>query len=168
MNKAEVAKKLQALIANSDSEHEVASARVMLDNLVAKYDIHFDAVEKQRPLRYKKRSEKLVLQVCSMLFYGKDVSVDRSSRKSEFYVLCTEHEQVEAQATYDFYDARYAEELELFMSAFIQRNKIFSPEATLGDTSEETPVERMKRLQARAIAQGLSYHTLHKQLEEKK
>ena len=80
-------------------------------------------------------------------------------KKKAYFVRCTSEEFLEIQAKLGFYLYHYENELEIFYSAFIQRNELFPK-----DSFDSSPLTE-KDIQALKLAKSLDKHDYVLQIE---
>lgn len=83
-------------------------------------------------------------------------------------IECTPAQYIEIEADFAFYSEAMKEEMELFYSAFLQKNELFPPpelaaEPTEAEKEEWKDVERAWKIHS--MMGGLDRHTRHKALE---
>ena len=81
--------------------------------------------------------------------------------KTKVAVECTVKEQIELQATLDFFWDRYQEELQHFYKAFIVKNHLFPKSPGRGKPIQED--ENWQKIQQ--MSQGIDFNTMKKQIE---
>lgn len=167
MKKAiQLAKKLLALSKGGDGG-EAKAAEHMLKRHMDKHGIHLDQLEDEIPKPYRvkfrkgKFSKMLMVQVIDKVM-GELPTMYRIGRKCEFKFQCTASQYIEIEAMYDFYMAKYQEEIHRFNLGFISKNRIFSDSDSEGSESTLTQEEIMK---IRKMMDGMESHSYHKQIE---
>ncbi|WP_324825093.1 hypothetical protein [Sinanaerobacter sp. ZZT-01] len=70
-------------------------------------------------------------------------------------VYCTPAQKLELELEYDFYKRKFNEDMELFLEAFIQRNKIFPVDVLKAPIDKELTAKEMQMLW---IAEVLERH----------
>ena len=88
--------------------------------------------------------------------------------RKEVGIECTPAQYIEIEADFAFYSEAMKEEMELFYSAFLQKNGLFPPpelaaEPTEAEKEEWEDVERAWKIQS--MMNGMDRHTRHKALE---
>lgn len=83
-------------------------------------------------------------------------------------IKCTAAQYIEIEADFAFYNEAMKEEMELFYSAFLQKNRLFPPpelaaEPTEAEKEEWEDMERMWKIHS--MMNGMDRHTRHKALE---
>lgn len=127
----ELAKKLNEL-AKRGVGGESENAKRFLDKLLKKHgispeQIEGDKIEREYFKLNKKTDERLMAQIFSNILGDAYNSYYQSKQKKTIVsVDCTKAQQIEIQAKYDFYSKLYEQEVEIFYSAFIQRNELWS------------------------------------------
>lgn len=141
MDKDSVLKKIEALIniANNSSAYkgEKDSATDLINKLKAKYGITDDMIESlndekrtSHQFRYQGKEGRKILYHVAYKIIGNidDLVVYTMKRKRQVMMLlieCTDAEAIQIQFLYDFYYDLYHKELDLFMTAFINKHNLF-------------------------------------------
>lgn len=148
--KRELLKKLRALAQRGEAgEREVAQQR--LAELLIKYNVceaelSDDALELHKFTFHNDFQRKLLIQ----LFYkiAPDRNYFRYTRGPGKYsvreIECTKAEALQIGIEYEFYSRLWAEEVEFFLSAFIQKHRIFDERP--GHKSQEVDDETIFRM----------------------
>lgn len=138
----ELAKKLKAL-ADRGIGGEKINAEKMLKALMKKHGITMQEIEGDEidfnEIIVSKEKKKLFHQIGYSIFGKAFRNLDIRRVGSTRYVKCTKAQAVEWEAKLNFYWRLYAEELDIFFHAFVQRNNIFSSDA---EEHEPKPEER--------------------------
>lgn len=154
--KLELLKKLKAL-AERGVGGEKEGAQKKLEQLMKKYgieDANFsEDKEEDHDFRYHDEFEKKILR---QLFYK--IVPDFQSRtyfyrhgrgsKSTYGIRCTKAQALQIRIEYDFYCELWKEEADFFMSAFIQKHRIFAIPKNKDDidTTEISKADIMRML----------------------
>lgn len=172
----ELAKKLKAL-ADRGIGGERNNAIKMLEKLMAQHAITMDMINendaKDHPFVVDKLSRKFFVQTVANVVgrngkFGQYVKAPRN--KLRFYVTCTPAEAIEIQAKFDFFYTAWEKELEIFYSAFIQKNQLYS-KPTEGDEHEDKDLtqEELRNLaKMLSLMKGMTRHIFTKQITNKK
>jgi hypothetical protein len=170
--KRELLKKIQAL-AERGVGGEKSGAEEKLAALMEKYHIReedlSDEKEEDFDFRYENSfEEKLLYQI----FYKNAPDMYESKRiyryksgkgsRSTVGIHCTKAQGLQIRIEYDFYKELWKEEVDYFLSAFIQKHKLF-PTGD-GAKSEEVDDKDYRRLQK--MMRGLQDKTLNPMIEE--
>lgn len=145
-------KKLQAL-AERGVGGEKETAKAKLEKLLADNGIHsLEELEEDKVeyflFSYNGRHEIKLLKQCVYKVLG--AKADRTAyrsqgRRQKIGYYCTKAQKMEIELEFNFYRKVFYEELEFFMKAFIQVQKIFPADAPR-DNSAELDEEELKRL----------------------
>ncbi len=141
--KPELLKKIKAL-SESGIGGEKDNALVLLNKLMSSMDgVDLPTEEpKEYQFRYSDHWEKrLLLQIMSKIATDREIYRYLSGPGSRSVVccVCTETEKSRIEREYAFYAGLWAEELETFFRAFVQKHRLFAP--TPVHTSEPAPEE---------------------------
>ena len=144
-------RKIEALrnMAKSGTKHEREAAKAILDRM---------NIEEQdeEPVEYftvsfgSEFERKLICQTAAMMFNTFNTPMYRRSRaRNKLLIKCTKREFVEFDLVFESYRRALKEELEITVSAFIQKNKIFPAEA-MASPSRDPITERDRKILERA------------------
>lgn len=154
-----------------DGEKENADR--LLKKLMKKYNIKEEDLTKdevkQHDIRFKtKWQERLISQILYMI-NPKRNTYKYTNRKAKISIIeLTDAEFLEWKYMYDVYCNAFEEELDIFTTAFIQKNNIFpneTPEEVMERQKEikrPTGDEYFKMLKAAQMAQGIDHTTVRK------
>lgn len=170
--KKELLKKLQAL-AERGVGGEKEGAQKKLDQLMKKYGIEemdlSEDKEEDHDFRYHNGFEKKILR---QLFY-KIVPDFRAhtyiyrrgeGSRTTYGIRCTKAQALQIQIEYEFYCALWEEEVEFFMSAFIQKHRIFAlPKEGKDVDTDQMPEEDVMRMLA--MMEGMKDKSINPMLE---
>lgn len=158
--KMELLKKLQAL-AERGVGGEKETAQKKLEQLMKKYKIEEEDLSEEQiedhDFRYHNEFElKLLRQLFYKIVpdYKQHAYTYRYGKgsKSTYGICCTKAQALQIQIEYEFYCALWEEEVEFFMSAFIQKHRIFAMTTKKEDVddSQMSPeeIERMLAMMA--------------------
>jgi O-glycosyl hydrolase len=171
----ELARKLKAL-AERGIGGEKENAAAMLNRLMKQHGITIDMIsgtEKKDFVFYtvQERRQFLVQIIANVL--GKKCNIfsypsDARRKKKRVGTTCSPAEAVEIQAKFDFFWKAWESELDVFYSAFIQTNKLYSKKT--GDEDDEerelTLAERQKLWKMANMMQGMDRHHFVKQITQ--
>jgi len=83
-------------------------------------------------------------------------------------VECTPAQYIEIEADFAFYRVAMAEEMDIFYSAFLQKNYLFPPpelvDHRLNDDDDDIDIEKLAKIQA--MMQGIEHRSHNKALPE--
>lgn len=178
MNKMELLKKLNALAKdNRGNSNERESAEKRLNELMKKYDIKIEDIEKEeekdRYIEFTNIYERqLISQIVYKLFKRtKDVRGYISQRskfkRTHLIVSMTDAEFIEFEYLYSVYKADLQKDMDLFYAAFINKNHIF-PKYTDEELEamENIPDEytRGDRIRIDLMSRGIEISQIRKQI----
>ena len=156
---------------------EKESAERTLAALMKRYGVTEEELEDTRTtihwIRYKTDWERRLLGQLAYMHLGTGHSfgcVGRYTKRprKEVGIECTPAQYIEIEADFAFYSEAMKEEMELFYSAFLQKNMLFPPpelaaEPTEAEKEEWEDMERMWKIHS--MMNGMDRHTRHKALE---
>lgn len=160
MDKAALLKKIRAL-AERGVGGEADNAEEILRRLMEKYGVSEDELDEEERRRHDfeyhgKEQEKLLRQVVYKVTggYAYNLVYRASGRKvkTRLGADCTAAEKVEIEFLFDFYTRLWERERDAFLSAFIQKHRIF----TIRDDIETQEVSREELLKMQALMLGMS------------
>lgn len=154
---------------------EKENATKLLHKLMKKYSISEDDLKKEElhrhDVRFKtKWQEQLIHQIVYMINPERNIYRYNSTKAKIAILELTDAEWIEHQYLYSIYKKSFEEELELFTSAFIQRNNMFPKEVPehIKEQQERESKKEMdyyKMLKVSQMAQGIDYTNVHKALK---
>lgn len=160
MDKAALLKKIRAL-AERGVGGEADNAEEILRRLMEKYGVSEDELDEEERRRHDfeyhgKEQEKLLRQVVYKVTggYAYNLVYRASGRKVKTRLGAdyTAAEKVEIEFLFDFYTRLWERERDAFLSAFIQKHRIF----TIRDDIEPQEVSREELLKMQALMLGMS------------
>lgn len=160
MDKAALLKKIRAL-AERGVGGEANNAEEILRRLMEKYGVSEDELNEEERRRHDfeyhgKEQEKLLRQVVFKVTggYAYNLVYRASGRKvkTRLGADCTAAEKVEIEFLFDFYTRLWERERAAFLSAFIQKHRIFA----IRDDIEPQEVSREELLKMQALMLGMS------------
>lgn len=160
MDKAALLKKIRAL-AERGVGGEADNAEEILRRLMEKYGVSEDELDEEERRRHDfeyhgKEQETLLRQVVYKVTggYAYNLVYRASGRKvkTRLGADCTAAEKVEIEFLFDFYTRLWERERDAFLSAFIQKHRIF----TIRDDIEPQEVSREELLKMQALMLGMS------------
>ena len=160
MDKAALLNKIRAL-AERGVGGEADNAEEILRRLMEKYGVSEDELDEEERRRHDfeyhgKEQEKLLRQVVYKVTggYAYNLVYRASGRKvkTRLGADCTAAEKVEIEFLFDFYTRLWERERDAFLSAFIQKHRIF----TIRDDIEPQEVSREELLKMQALMLGMS------------
>lgn len=172
MNKRiETIKKLRRM-AQQGTENERAIALKKMDALIRKYGINESEIDedvmKEYGFSYKDKYEKQILiQVMAMVAGDREIHIYNykhgKGSRSQLFAECTSEEAIQMEIAYEFYLDAWNEDVETFMNAFIQTNRIF-PNKRRSKNEEEPSLEELEKIQR--MMNGIDARTLNPLIEE--
>ncbi len=177
-NKTELLKKLEALANDTrGNEEERNTAKKMLENLMKKHGITEEDLGKiemkERKFWYGTPWEyKLAHQLVYSMMEDRPVKHRTNANMVGFrgwvYIDMTDAEYIEFEYKFGVYKGALWNEMDIFYTAFLQKNKIF-PDRELTDEEREEiekkkddPKEKAKRMRASMMAEGIEFTVLRK------
>lgn len=160
MDKAALLKKIRA-IAERGVGGEAENAEEILRRLMEKYGVSEDELDEAERRRHDfeyhgKEQETLLRQVVYKVTggYAYNLVYRASGRrvKTRLGADCTAAEKVEIEFLFDFYTRLWERERAAFLSAFIQKHRIFA----IRDDIEPQEVSREELLKMQALMLGMS------------
>lgn len=160
MDKAALLKKIKAL-ADRGIDGEKGSAEETLRRLMKKYGVTDDELDEETRTRHDfefhgKEQETLLRQTVYKVTGGGAYSLvyTASGRKvkTKLGADCTPAEKVEIEYLFDFYKRLWEEEKAAFLSAYIQKHRIFA----IRDDIEPQEISREEAIKMAALMEGMS------------
>lgn len=160
MDKSALLKKIRAL-AERGVGGEAENAEEILRRLMEKYGVSEDELDEEERRRHDfeyhgKEQETLLRQVVYKVTggYAYNLVYRASGRrvKTRLGADCTAAEKVEIEFLFDFYTRLWERERAAFLSAFIQKHRIFA----IRDDIEPQEVSREELLKMQALMLGMS------------
>jgi len=164
----ELARKINEL-AKRGIEGEREAAEIALDRLMRKHGITIEDIEGEEKTRchfaYGSAPEKqLLMQVIASVTKIKSYFVPRNGNTKNIVMDLTAAENIEIEFKYAIYRRLLKEEYEIFYCAFVQKNKIFHPDAEAKEHVEPTPEQKAKNRRILDMAESIKKGNIHKQL----
>jgi hypothetical protein len=160
VDKAALLKKIRAL-AERGVGGEADNAEEILRRLMEKYGVSEDELNEEERRRHDfeyhgKEQEKLLRQVVFKVTggYAYNLVYNATGRKvkTKLGADCTAAEKVEIEFLFDFYTRLWERERAAFLSAFIQKHRIFA----IRDDIEPQKLSREELLKMQALMLGMS------------
>lgn len=175
-----LAKKLYAL-AQQGIGGEKENAEEMLERIMKKYNLTLEDLEIETKkvfiYSYKNKEQKKFLMQVIFSVLGKfsyrELYTSGNHMKYEISLHITDLQHVEISEKYYFFWKAYQEELELFYSAFIQRQKLYRKPEPKKETDEEedepemTPDEKTKLWRIMQMMSGIERKSITKTINQK-
>ena len=162
-------------LAEKGSDGERDNAAALLAALMQKYGITEADLENAQIsthwIRYKTVYERKLLFQLSYMHLGKGhasgcVGRYTGRRRKEVGINCTPAQYIEIVADYQFYRKALEEEMDIFYSAFIQKNELFPPTDLAGRQDDSGPVDIDVILKMQAMMEGIEHRTRHRAIED--
>lgn len=160
MNKTTLLKKIKAL-AERGVDGEAENAEALLARLMEKYGISEKELDEDTRKRHDfeyhgKEQRKILRQVVYKVTGGSayDLVYRASGRKvrTQLGADCTPAEKVEIEYLFDFYKRLWEREKEAFLSAYIQKHKIFAIRTDIAPQE----ISREEAIKMAALMEGMS------------
>lgn len=160
------ATKLKSL-ADKGYKGEKGAAQKILERYLEKHGIRMEDLESDhrsdKVFKYKNGERQLLVQIIGMV-PGNPRVFGTHGRANRLVAKVTEQEAVEIRAMYDHYSRVYAEELDVFMIAFISKNELWRDRPLNEKGRKPSQEERERRARALKMANGVRREGFRKQL----
>lgn len=165
----DLAKKIKAL-EEKGSPGEKENAAKALKKIMLKYGISEsqldDDIEDYRKIKVgsNKLHNRLLTQICYVVFNTDDFGLySAKGERGVKYIFTSLSKFIEIECMFEFYKARFDEQLSLYYDAFVMKNDLY-PEGSAKPESffSEAEIEKMRK--SAAIASGLEQSEFRKQL----
>lgn len=176
-NKAELLKKIKTL-ADRGVDGERESAQTLLTRLMEQYGISETEIEEERRetawFPYSQETERRLLNQIIYMVTGAGgfgcVGEYSGRKRKKMGTECTAAERLEIEANYAFFKEAMKKELEIFYSAFANKNNLFPPADKVKPRSIEelSPEEKAYYAKVGLMAEGMERHTLRKAMPRAK
>lgn len=153
---------------------ERKNAAAILERMMAKHGITDEDLEDAGVrlywIRFKTEYERRLIRQLAYKYLGSGhsfgcVGAYSKRQRKNVGVECTPAQYIEIEADFEFYRVALAEEMDVFYSAFLQKNDLFPP-PELADTrpsdGDEVDLERVEKIFA--MMAGIERRTRHKAL----
>ena len=171
-------KKLEGVKALADRGEggEKAAAEGLLRYIMQKYGITDKDLEDTGVslywIRYKTEYERRLLYQLAYKYTGSGhahgcVGTYSGRSRKNVGIDCTPAQYIEIQADYEFYRVAMAEEMDIFYSAFIQKNDLFPPPELSGEIGSSDEIDLVRIEKVKAMMGGIEHRTRHKALPER-
>jgi len=167
-------KKVKAL-ADRGSGGERESAAALLERMMKKHGITDNDLEENVVqlywIRYKTDYERKLLFQLAYMHTGPGhaagcVGKWTNRKRKEVGITCTAAQYIEIHADFDFYREALAEEMDVFYTAFINKNHLFPPPELEGDLDDTGEVDLVRLEKMKAMMAGIEQRTRHKALPQ--
>lgn len=173
-NKTELLQKIKAL-ADRGIGGEQESAQALLTRLMAQYGINERELEGERRetafFAYSQETERRLLNQIIYMVTGSGGSGCVGSwsgrKRKKLGADVTAAERLEIDMNYSFFKEAMKKELEIFFSAFANKNRLFPSPDKVAERDDEDPTEEdlVRAEKVAAMMGGMERHTLRKQIE---
>ena len=157
MEKVEVIKKLKAL-KDRGIGGEKENAAKLLEKLMKKYNITEEEIKNEETkIVWVNLRNKAEERICSQILYAYFDNADLRQRykdRTKCFVELTAAQEIEFKYMLSIYLESFYKEQDVFISAFIQKNKIFPANGKVVNTSELSQEEKERALKAAILAEG--------------
>lgn len=167
MEKIEIIKKLKAL-SDRGIAGEKENATKLLERLMKKYNITEDEIKNEETkivwITLKNKAEQ---RICSQILYAYFDDADLRQpykARTRCYVELTAAQEIEFKYMLSIYLDSFYKEQDIFISAFIQKNKIFPSNGKVRYMEDLTAEEREKALKASLMSEGIEMTRIRKAL----
>lgn len=169
-NKNELLLKLKEL-AKRGINGEKENATKLLHKLMKKYGISEEEIQEEEKkdviITLKNQAEK---RICRQILYAyfDNMPIYKCSLRSrtQYCLEMTAAQEIEFKYLLSVYLDSFYEEQDIFINAFIQKNKIFPPNVETKYIEDMTPEEKGRSLRASFMAQGMEFTRIRKALNE--
>lgn len=122
-------------------------------------------------IRYKTAYERKLLFQLAYKYTGPGhahgcVGTYTGRRRKKVGIDCTPAQYIEIEADFEFYRAALAEEMDLFYTAFINKNRLFPPPELAGDADDPDEIDFDKLEKLQSMMDGIERRTRNKALTE--
>jgi len=158
-------------LAEKGSAGERDNAAALLTTLMKKHGITDADLEGAEVsvhwIRYKTIYERKLLFQLSYMHLGSGhasgcVGAYSGRKRKEVGIKCTPAQFIEIEADYQFYRKALEEELDVFYSAFIQKNELFPLPDLSRDGDDVEPIDPNVIIKMAAMMEGIDHRTRHK------
>lgn len=160
-------KKLQALAERGVGGEKETAAR-KLQELLEKNGITVEKLGEEEytfeVFSYKDKIKRKLLAQCiyKVMGYANNATTYKpANTRNKIGIYCTKAQKLEIELEYEFYEKTFDEQQELFISAFIQKQRIFPNDAPVDDTAPTT-----RDIQVALMAEGIERKTRAAMIEQ--
>ena len=155
---------------------EQDNARKLLDKLLKKYNLEYsdildeDIISEYSFYYHSTQEQKILAQIIykvtnSLEIYGKRHNSNGKSDK-RLYIKCTAGQKLDIEFLFNFYKHIFEKELELFLSAFIQKHWLFGLSKNSESNSDESKYSEQELSRIFGYMNKMEDVVLHKQIEQ--
>lgn len=167
MDKKEIIQKLKAL-SDRGVAGEKENATKLLHKLMKKYGISEeelqDEITKEVVITLRNTAEK---RICHQILYAyfDDMPLYKKIRnRTKYFVKMTAAQEIEFKYMLSVYIDNFYKEQDIFIDAYIQKNRIFPANVETRYIEDMTAEERGRSLRASFMAQGMEFKSIRKAL----
>ena len=122
-------------------------------------------------IRYKTEYERKLLYQLAYKYTGSGhahgcVGTYTGRSRKKVGIDCTTAQYIEIEADFEFYRAALAEEMELFYTAFINKNRLFPPPELSGDIDDSGEIDLVRIEKLQSMMDGIECRSRHKALPQ--
>lgn len=167
MDKKEIVSKLKAL-SDRGIAGEKENATKLLHKLMKKYGISEEELEESQSrtvwITLKNLAERKIC--CQILYaYFNDAQLwQRNGHRTKYWTELTPAQEIEFKYILSTYLDNFYKEQDIFIHAFIQKNRIFPVNGPVTDMSDLSSEEREKAIRASFMAEGIEKTQIRKAL----
>lgn len=167
MDKKEIIIKLKAL-SERGVNGEKENATKLLEKLMKKYGISEEEIKSEEKktvwITLKNTAER---RICAQILYAFFDDADlwqRHGHRTKYWTELTTAQEIEFRYILSTYLSSFYEEQDIFIHAFIQKNKIFPADGPVTNIDELSPEERSKAIRASFMTEGMEFTRIRKAL----
>ncbi len=154
---------------------ERENAAALLEKMMVKHGITNEDLEDAGVrlywIRYKTEYERKLLYQLAYKYTGSGhahgcVGTYTGRSRKKVGIDCTTAQYIEIEADFEFYRAALAEEMELFYTAFINKNRLFPPPELSGDIDDSGEIDLVRIEKLQSMMDGIECRSRHKALPQ--
>lgn len=168
-DKNEILLKLKEL-SNRGVDGEKENATKLLKKLMKKYNISEEELlqeeKKEVWITLKNNAER---RICHQILYAYFDNASlwyRNGHRTRYWVELTAAQEIEFKYIFSIYLKAFYDEQDIFIDAFIQKNRIFPKDGPVTNISELSSEEKGKALRASLMSEGIEMTRIRKALSE--
>lgn len=167
--KFELIKKLKAL-SDRGIGGEKENATALLNKLMKKYGISEEELQEEKKQRIyvtlKNGAERRICQQILYAYFNNESIWQHRNGRTKYWVELTKAQEIEFKYMLSIYLESFYKEQDIFIRAFIQKNKIFPVDGPVVDIDDLSSEEKGKLIRASLMAEGLEFTRIRKALNE--
>lgn len=172
MEKMEIIQKLKAL-SDRGVAGEKENATKLLKKLMKKYGITEEDLQEEEKkdvfITLRNDAEKRICyQILYAYFDDRPLYKCSSRSRTQYWVEMTAAQEIEFKYMLSVYLENFYKEQDIFIRAFIQKNKIFPAGAPIKYIDDMTPEEKAKSIKASLMVEGMEFTRIRKALDSQK